>query len=294
MCLSRSGGVVVTDRLTRNQSAPRVVGSSDRFEQEKTLSNERQDRAARAEQMRREREKADKRQRNVITIAIVVVVVALIAGAAWAINSTSNDNKRATELIAPKNTTKDYGVVYDTEVATGKPATDPVTVIVYEDFQCPACKSFEASGGPFFKQAVAAGDITIEYRPISFLDSKPTDDYSSRAANTALCLLDTTDVKTYAGMHDLLWASQSPETGPGLDDAELADIATQAGAGDLKTCINSKKFGPWIEKATEAFGKAGYSATPTVVVDGKQVKGVGGGSPSVEELQKAITAAKAS
>jgi protein-disulfide isomerase len=285
--------MVVPDRLIRNQSASRVVGSSDRFEQEKTLSKERQDRAARAEQMRREREKAAKRQRNMITVAIVVVVLALVAGGGWAIKHASDQNATSTKYVAPKNTTKDYGVIYDTKVATGKAATDPVTVTMYEDFQCPACKAFEEADGAFLKQAVAAGDITIDYRPISFLDSKVTDDYSSRALNTALCLLDTTDVKTYAAMHELLYVAQSPESGPGLTDAKLADIAKQAGAGDPTTCINSKKFGPWIKKSTAAFGKAGYTGTPTIVVDGKQVKGAGGGSPTVAELQKAITAAKA-
>lgn len=261
------------------------------------MSNERQDRAARAEQMRRDRNKADKRQRNGITIAIVVVVLALIGGGGWAIKHASDQNAVSTELVTPKNATEDYGIVYDTEVATGTAATDPVTVIVYEDFQCPACKSFEEADSPFLKQAVASGDITLEFRPISFLDSAATDEYSSRALNTALCVLDTTDVKTYAAMHDLLYANQSSEGGPGLDDVRLAAIATEAGAGDLTTCINSRKFDPWIKDSTDAFGEAGYTGTPTVVIDGKKVEGPvqngQAGLPGVADLQKAITAAKA-
>jgi protein-disulfide isomerase len=286
----------VPDRVERNQSAGPVVGSIDRFEQEKTLTNERQDRAARAEQMRRDREKADKRQRNVITIAIVVVVLALIAGGGFAIKKASDEGKRSTKLVAPKNTTKDYGIVYDTKTATGKAAKDPVTVTLYEDFQCPSCKAFEEANGPFLKQAVASGDISIEFRPISFLDSPVTDDYSSRALNTALCLLDTTDVKTYAGMHDLLYLAQSPESGPGLDDAKLAALAKQAGAGDLKTCMKSRKFDPWLRNATKAFDNAKYSGTPTILVDGKKVDGPTQNGqtslPRIEDLQKAIAAAK--
>ena len=284
--------------VTRNQSACRVVGSSDRFKQEKTLSNERQDRAARAEQMRRDREKADKRQRNFITIGIVAVVLVLIAGAAFAITSTNNENKRATEYVEPKGATKDFGIVYDTEIATGKAAKDPVTVTMYEDFQCPACKAFETASGPFLKQAVAAGDITIDYRPISFLDSPVTDQYSSRSTNVALCVLDTTDVKTYSAMHDILFVNQSPESGPGLDDAALAAMAKEAGAGDLTACIKSRKFDPWLRKSTKAFDKAGHSGTPTILIDGKKVDGPSKNGqvslPGPEDLQKAISAAKAS
>jgi len=260
------------------------------------LSNERQDRAARAEQMRREREKADKRQRSVITIAIVVVVLALIAGGGWAIKKASDEGKRSTKLVAPKNATKDYGIVYDTKIATGTAAKDPVTVTVYEDFQCPACKAFEEANGPFLKQAVASGDITIEFRPISFLDSPVTDDYSSRALNTALCLLDTTDVKTYVGMHDILYVAQSPESGPGLDDARLAELAEQAGAGDIRTCLKSRKFDPWLRNATKAFDKSGHTGTPTVLIDGEKIDGPTQNGqtslPRVEDLQKAIAAAK--
>lgn len=271
--------------------------NSDRYKQEKTLSNEREDRAARAEQMRRERDKADKHQRNGITVAIVVVVLALIAGGGFAIKKASDQGKRSTAYVAPKNTTKDFGIVYDTKVATGTAAKAPVTVVLYEDFQCPACKAFEAANSPFLKQAVASGDITLEYRPISFLDSPVTDDYSSRALNTAMCVLDTTDVKSYTALHDLLYVEQSPESGPGLPDAKLADIAKQAGAGDVTACIKSRKFDPWLRKSTTAFGKAGYSGTPTVVIGGKKVEGPAQNGqtslPRIADLQKAIAAAKA-
>lgn len=262
------------------------------------MSNERQDRAARAEQMRREREKADKRQRNGITVGIVAIVLVLIVGAAIAINSTNNDNKRATALVAPKSTSKDYGISYNTKIATGKAATDPVTVIMYEDFQCPACQAVEQESGAFLKQSVASGDITIEYRPVSFLDSNVTDEYSSRALNAAMCVLDTTNVKTYAVMHNILYVEQPPESGPGLTDAKLGDLAKQAGAGNVTTCINSRKFDPWLRKSTAAWKKAGYTGTPTIVIDGKQVVGLKQANgavslPQTQDLQKAIAAAKA-
>lgn len=256
------------------------------------MTNERQERAARAEQMRKEREKADKKQRNLITVGIVVVVVALIAGASFAINKSSKDNKVSTAYVAPKNINSNFGIDYTTEIATGKAAKAPVKVIMYEDFQCPACKAFEAADGAFLKQALDAGDISFEWRPISFLDSNLTDDYSSRALNTALCVLDTSDVKTYAKLHDILYTEQSPESGPGLTDAVLNGLAKQSGGADQATCIKKKKYGPWIKKATAAFGKAGYTSTPTVVIDGKEVKNAAGGSPSVADLQKAILAAK--
>ncbi|MEO6472632.1 MAG: thioredoxin domain-containing protein, partial [Aeromicrobium sp.] len=244
--------------------------------QEKKLTNERQERAARAEQMRKEREKADKRQRNLITVGIAAVVIALIAGGAFAISKAKNENSISKTYVAPKNVTKDFGIDYTTEVATGKAAKNPVKVVLYEDFQCPACQAVEQESGAYLKSAVASGDITIEYRPVSFLDSAPTDKYSSRAANVALCVLDTTDIKTYSAMHDILYVAQSPESGPGLADSKLNDLAKQAGAKSLTACINSQKFHPWIVKATAAWKGAGYTGTPTILVGGKVVDGVKG------------------
>ena len=261
------------------------------------MSNERQDRAARAEQMRRERDKADKRQRNGITIAIVVVVLALIAVGGFAINKASNEGKRSTALVTPKNVNSDFAITYDATVAAGKAASSPVTVTLYEDFQCPACKAFEDADGAFLRQAVDSGDITVEYRPISFLDKASTTEYSSRALNAAMCVLDTKGVKSYTAMHDVLYANQPAEGSAGLDDAKLGALAKEAGAGDLTACIKSRKFDPWLHKATDASSKAGVNGTPTVMINGKKVEGPAqNGQPSlprVGDLQKAIAAAKA-
>lgn len=252
------------------------------------MSNERQQRAARAEQMRKQREKADRKQRNVITIAIVVVVIALIAVAAIAISKTSSDNKTVDKVINPVNSGKDHSVVYTTEALTGKAATDPVTVIAYEDFQCPACRSFEEQSGAFLTDAVEKGEITLEYRPIAFLDRASRGNrYSSRAGSAAMCVLDNSGIKAYKKMHDVLYANQPEENTNGLPDSSLIDFAKQAGVTGIDTCIKSEKFVPWLGEATTASSEAGVSVTPTVKVDGKVIE-----SPSVANLQAAIAAAK--
>jgi len=255
--------------------------------QETAVSNERQQRAARAEQMRKEREKADRRQRNLITVAIVVVVVALVGVAAFAINKTSNANETEDSVINPANTTK-FGVVYDTEAATGKPATAPVTVVAYEDFQCPACLNFEQQSGAFLADAVASGEISIEYRPIAFFDRQSNGNrYSSRAGSAALCVLDEGGVDAFKKMHDILYANQPAEGTNGRPDGDLIDYAEQAGVTGIDSCIKSERYVPWLEKATDASRDDKVSETPWVIIDGKHID-----TPSVENLKKAIEAAK--
>lgn len=126
------------------------------------MANERQERAARAEKMRKEREKADRKQRNLISVAIVVVVVALIAVGGYAVKSASDDRAPETEVINPKGVTKDFGIVYTAEDVGGTvpEGTKPVSVELYEDFQCPACLQFEQQSSAFLKDQVKSGAIT--------------------------------------------------------------------------------------------------------------------------------------
>jgi len=242
--------------------------------------------------MRRERNKADRRQRNIITVVIVGVVVALIGTAAWAINKETN--KPVLPLVAPATVNADYGITWDKQAAAGEETpAGAVKVVLYEDFQCPACQAFEAANGTFLQESVDKGEIAIEYRPIAFLDQASTNEYSSRALNAAMCVLDTTDVKTFHDMYNLLYANQPKEGGAGHDDATLIGLAEQTGAKNIDPCIADRKFGPWIRKATTASSANDISGTPTVLIDGKKVEGAKANSlPAAADLQKAIDAAK--
>lgn len=256
------------------------------------------DRQQRAEQMRKERERADKRRRNGITVGIVAVVVVLIAVAAFAINQEIGKNNAP--AVAPNGVTKDGGVVYDQAAATGKPATtqDPVKVVLYEDFQCPACQSFESAVGNFLQQSVASGAISVEYRPIAFLDKASSTNYSTRALNAAACVVDEKGPKAFYDLHSTLYRSQPPEGGAGLEDSQLESFAEQAGASGDGSCISEGTFEKWSKDITEKASAAGVSGTPTVQVEGKVVEGPVNpqtGEPStagLAELQAAISAAK--
>ena len=46
----------------------------------------------------------------------------------------------------------------------------PVEVDLWEDFQCPSCKAFEAQFGETLRDKVDSGDVTMTIHPLSFLD----------------------------------------------------------------------------------------------------------------------------
>jgi protein-disulfide isomerase len=258
------------------------------------VTNERQQRAARAEQMRKEREKADRRQRNLITVAIVVVVLALVVAGGWAIKSTSESRAQETDVITPEGATKDHGVLYTAEDAGGKAASDPVEVVIYEDFGCPVCQAFEQANGAYLDAAVKAGDISIEYRILTFLDRVSPNKYSSRAGSAAMCAYESGGGAAFKKVSNLLWANQPPENTAGPEDPALVDTLKQAGVTGktAESCVVKGRFIPWITEGTEASRDAKVTGTPTVRIDGKQVTGLNKGVPQLPDLQKAIADAK--
>ena len=245
--------------------------------------------------MRKEREKAERRQRNIITAGIVVVVLALIGLGGYAYNSTKSAHEPVKEVITPKGT-KDFGFTYSAEDAGGKPASNPVKMVLYEDFQCPVCKAFEQADGAYLNEMVKRGEISIEYRIISFLDRSSLNEYSSRAGSAALCAFESGGAKGYKKVHDLLYANQPEENTAGPENPALYETLKQSGVtGDTaESCVLKGKFIPWLEKATDASRKAGVTGTPFVQIEGKHVTGAGGGAPQIADLQKAIDAAKKS
>ena len=248
-------------------------------------ASDRKQRAERAEQMRKEREKADRKQRNLITVAIVVVVVALIAVGAWAVSS-AGDDEPVGPLVTPAHTNASYGIDYTAGDAGGTAGSDPVRVVLYEDFQCPGCKAFEEQYGPRLDDLVKKGEITIEYRVFAFLDSKSTTEYSTRSANAAMAALDKGGVVAFKKFHDLLYANQPAEGGDGLSDEKLVELAKQADVTGIDKDVKDGTYEPWVRKALNAGEADGVSGTPTILIDGKQV------AATPEDIDAAIAAAK--
>ncbi|WP_286929518.1 MULTISPECIES: DsbA family protein [Aeromicrobium] len=250
------------------------------------MTNDRQARAARAEQMRKEREKAERKQRNKITVAIVVVVLVLIAAAGWGVKSLSDDNAKSTEVIEPANLTEG-GVDFP---ATGQTKPDAPVMEVFEDFLCPACGSFEQLSGQFLQDQAASGAITLRFMPFSFLHNQSTNDYSRRAANVAMCAVDQEGPEAFWKVHTALFANQPAEGGAGPEDAELIELAEEAGAPDVESCVRTEKFVPWIdEMQKKSADEREVSGTPTVHINGKASE-----ARTPQELQAAIAEASKS
>jgi protein-disulfide isomerase len=169
-------------------------------------------------------------------------------------------------------------------------AGKPVKVVLYIDFICPVCKNFETQYNETLTSLRNEGKITVEYRPLGFLDTRSTTNYSSRAANAAACVVNESPEK-YADFVNVLFEKQPAEGGAGISDDDLKTMATDIGAKSIETCVDEKTFRPWVKYTTQQAASIGITGTPTVFVEGEQWgKGESAQTPFEEFLQAAIDA----
>ena len=225
-------------------------------------------------------------KKNLFVIAMVTVA-ALIVGGAW-FAAQKNAPNYSDKLVAPASATEDFGVVYAPEDAGFEgEVKDATEVVLYEDFQCPACQAFESIASDTLDSLVEEGKITVEYRPVAFLDDMgaSTNDYGRRAANVALAVRDAEGMKAFDEFHDYLYQNQPTEGGPGPSDRELLEAAQKIAPSVDERAVLDRKYVPWIVEATEAFSaNPDISSTPTILIDGEQVDT----GAAVAELEKLL------
>jgi len=227
------------------------------------------------------RARARKRQRTVVggVVATVLLVVAVLVGIAV---QTSRTTTSAT--VAVPASTVDGGNV----VVVGQ-STAPVTVDLYEDFQCPNCRNFEATDAATLASMVSAGTVQLHYHGMAFLDTSANDRYSTRALNAAAAVENAAGPDAFQRFHDLLYAHQPAEGGSGLTDQQLVAYAAQAGADGnaVAQAITKLTYGDWVQRVTDQASKDGVTATPTVLVGGQRLEDL-----SVAGLTAAVQSAQ--
>jgi len=259
--------------------------------------------------------KKDKRNKLLIGWGIVVAVVAILAVIALVVTTGIRQNTPIADqgpVPASANVNGGVTLLANTEVKKTDPATvdmanlpakpdaqpspvvapgaeaeagQPVKVIAYIDFICPVCLRFENTYNEALTSLRNEGKISMEYRPLGFLDRQSSTNYSSRAANAAACVADKAPEK-YAEYVDVLFANQPAEGGAGLSDDKLKSLASDMGA-DINSCVDDKTFRPYVKYSTELAANTGITGTPTVFIDGKQWDGA---TDLNAEIQAAIDA----
>jgi protein-disulfide isomerase len=286
-----------------------------------------------AAQMRKEQERKAKRNRILAISGLVVAIVALVAVAFTIVNQNKANVAANSDVVyggdsanvvapvladvtapAPANDKGGIPVSGDGASDVGKVGDGDVTLTIYFDFMCPICGQFEQINGDDISTLLADGGTTVEYHPISFLDSKSNGTfYSTRAANAAAIVADKAPAQ-FAQFVSEMYKDQPAEGSSGRTDAEIEKIATDLGvpadvAATFTTTVDGtyttkaddveathdgtwRTMAPWVSAATSQMNTdIGKVSTPTVLINGQDF---GGGWQTPGALLAAVKAAQGS
>jgi len=237
---------------------------------------------ARSAEMRAAAKAAERKRQALMQGGLIGGVVVIVLAIVVVVLMQRDDTAKAIVGAPP-------GVSSEGTISVGS-ATEPVTVTMIEDFQCPICREFEAANKTLLDGYAKAGSgVRLEYRPIAFLDQMSTTNYSSRALNAAACF-QAADPKQWRDFHTVLYDNQPAEQSAGLTDGQLTDLAVQAGASRDKvaSCISGNSYAKWVKSTTDVATHLSYfQGTPTVLVNGKKVD-----NPTSQAIEAAVAAAR--
>jgi protein-disulfide isomerase len=152
------------------------------------------------------------------------------------------------------------------------PATAPVTMVAFTDYQCPYCHRAQNTVDQLMTRY--AGKVKLVHQDF------PLDGHAQAfpAARAAWC----------AGEQGKFWEYyKSLMTVPGdLSETDLATRATglSLDAGSFKTCATSDRHDATIREGAEAGARLGVSGTPAYFINGRMLTG----AQPFEEFQKVI------
>ncbi|HEX9050883.1 MAG TPA: thioredoxin domain-containing protein [Anaeromyxobacter sp.] len=153
-------------------------------------------------------------------------------------------------------------VAVDAVGPTKGPATAPVTIVEFSDYECPFCVRAE----PTVKEVLAAypGKIKLVYRDYPL----PMHKQAPKAAEAAHC---AGDQGKYWEMHDKLFAANGKLAVADLK-ATAREIAGIDGA-KFDQCLDSGSKAADVEKNKKAGDEVGVSGTPAFFINGRLISG---------------------
>jgi protein-disulfide isomerase len=232
-------------------------------------------------QERRERmQRQQQRQRLLIIGGISLVAALLVFLVVWQPLSTIGEIVTVTPAALPNADGLSLG-----------DASAPVTIDVFEDFQCPACQRFTENTEPLVIQnLVAAGKARYVFHNYPFLDGggAGSSGESDQAANAAMC---ANEQEKFCEMHGSLYDNWNGENQGAFSNRRLQAIAESIGLDTdaFNSCFSANKYESEIQADFDLGESMGVSGTPTVFVNGNPVV-QGNQVPSYEQIAQAVNA----
>lgn len=224
----------------------------------------------RREQRRTARERpagSPLRSPMVMFTGAALLVGALIVGFMWFSRPAAPS---VNDLLPPADEIP-AGVLIDGRTMGSSDAT--VTLEIWSDFQCPACRAFAVNIEPrTITEYVVTGKVRLVYRDAAFQGHGRAYDESVESAAAARC---AADQGLFWQMHNWLFANWNGENEGAFAAPRLTALATAAGLNlaQYDACMATGEQQAAVTNETNQGVAAGISSTPTLMINGTALVG---------------------
>lgn len=208
----------------------------------------------------RRAKRQEQQRRQLIRNLLIIVGIVLLIGAGIAYSATRPIGDVTS--ITPRDLPNVNGR------QMGNPDA-PVVVEVFEDFQCPVCKTFTETVEPtLIESYVRTGQVLFIYRFDPFIDDRSSGQESDQAANASMC---ASEQGRFWDYHDILYANQNGENIGGFSNRRLQAFAENLGLNmdAFNACFDSNNYRDEIYQDLALARERNVTGTPTVFVNGQ-------------------------
>jgi len=203
-----------------------------------------------------------------VTRWLVIGMVALVVVSGVVFSVTSSKTKAEASFTALKGYTlgEQVNATVDTAQGSGlvlNPGA-PVKIDLWEDPQCPICRTFEQANGAYIDDLVRTKKATVVYHVLSFLGGE-----SIRAANAAMC---AADEGHYLDFHKAMYIVQPALENSGFfTGPNLIKIGSYIGlkSQSFTDCVTKGSKAALVQAQEDAMAKYKVTGTPTVFINDK-------------------------
>jgi len=203
----------------------------------------------------------DPKKRDNGTRNLVIGMVALVVVVAVAVSFGSNRAKTNAATPSSVEKSEGYGIVFNKGL-TSVPKLD-----IWEDFQCPVCRNFEAVNGKQIQDWIAQKKVKVVFHVLSFIGAE-----SAYLANGAAC---SADEGKFLPMHEAIYVNQSQTENSGMWSAEnILALGKKLGLSSksFSDCVANGQYKDWVNNVAADGNKKNINSTPTVLINGKEME----------------------
>jgi len=177
------------------------------------------------------------------------------------------DKKPVTNSATPASISKadGSGLVFNPELKN--------QIDIWEDFQCPACRDFEAVNSEYIKKVIKEKKAKVVFHPLTFIGERSSLGFNESiiAANASACAMDE---GKFVEMHEILFQNQAASENSGKFTKEyMVSLGLKIGATSAKfqDCVTEGNYALWTESSASYAAVKNVNSTPTVSVNGKEL-----------------------